>query len=283
MLKLKALSGLDFFHHRRFATGIEPPPSPPATAVNTPPATSPANTPDDNDKPMTRAEIAAERARWKAEHDMEMAALRREMRGKNPAHAATTPPVESPAPAPKVENTPPPVVVPPPQSAEQKRIEELERRERERDEKAAKEGKKSRESYAKSVLKNHGINELGQRTFVSLYGDRIEVDSEGNYNFRESEDKITPLDDYLNLWPQTSEGLNFIPPDKLPSSDGLKPLAGGSASASTRASGFQGLNIDQIMEKKKIDPKGFSEYMRLYPGDFDRKSAEFALTKTGKR
>ena len=74
-----------------------------------------------------------------------------------------------------------------------------------------------------------------------------------------------------------------MPPDKLPTADGLKPYAGGSSNASTRASGFQGLTIEQIMEKKKVDPKGFSEYMRLFPGDLDRKSAEFALLKSGKR
>ena len=175
------------------------------------------------------------------------------------------------------------MVVPPPQSAEQKRIDELEKKDRERDAIAATQGKKSRENYAKNQLKAHGISELGQRTFVSLYGDRIEVDADGNYNFRESEEKLTPLDDYLNLWPQTSEGLNFMPPDKLPTADGLKPYAGGSSNASTRASGFQGLTIEQIMEKKKVDPKGFSEYMRLFPGDLDRKSAEFALLKSGKR
>ncbi len=257
--------------------------NPPTITPSTAPA-APAEPTEDDNKPMTRAEFAAERRRWEAEHNQAMAAMRRQIKSEPAAAPApVVVPAVAPVAAPKAENTPPPVTVPPPQSAEQKRIEELERRDREREERAQKAERKMRENSVKSTLKSHGVNELGQRFFISEYADRIIVDDDGNVNFKESEDKVTPLEDYLNLWPQTSEGQNFLPAEKLPTSDGLKPRSNSAAGASARASGYVGLTVDQIMEKKKVDPHGFSEYLKLYPGDFDSKSAQFALSRSAKR
>ncbi len=106
--------------------------------------------------------------------------------------------------------------------------------------------------------------------FKSNYGDRIQVSDDGEVLFQESDNKVTPLKDYLQAWSKSDEGQTFVPARRGPQS-----IAGGFSGAPvSSASPYRAMTFEQIMERRRIDPVGVGAYMSAYESEFHQKRTE---------
>ena len=104
------------------------------------------------------------------------------------------------------------------------------------------------------------------------HGKAISVDSNFRVTYQEGE-KQTPVSDWAGAFLASQEGEIFLPPKGSgPSGDGLRS---GSGSAVSAASPYLGMSFEQIMESKKRDYKGFTEYVTKHESDWVNKQSAY--------
>lgn len=130
----------------------------------------------------------------------------------------------------------------------------------------------------KSVAMEAGVPAQRAGRFANIvladFKEKITVSKDDDVFFQESDDKSTPILEWVQAYLKSADGEFFLPPKETGSSDGQK----GAGKGSSAVHPYLAMTFEQIMDDKKKNPDLFLTYLEQHEDtDWIKKQKSFRM------